>query len=36
MKEMDNEEVEDFIQDWHWDKKSHICTTNRNISIQFY
>ena len=23
MNEIDNEELEDFIQDWHWDKKSH-------------
>jgi len=21
---MDNDELEDFIQDWHWDKKSHV------------
>jgi hypothetical protein len=23
MTEIDNEELENFIQDWHWDKKSH-------------
>ena len=23
MKEIDNEELEYFIRDWHWDKKSH-------------
>jgi hypothetical protein len=36
MTEIDNEELEDFIQDWHWDKKSHkFAQKTGNFLFQF-